>query len=56
MKNIPVIEVMAAMHPDYHQYTDEVSKVNFPKMTNIIKLGFLDIWDIANMPEKLVKE
>ena len=56
IKNIPVIEVMAAMHPDYHQYTDEVSKVNFPKMTNIIRLGFLDIWDIANMPEKLVKE
>jgi len=47
-KNIPVIAAMAAMHPEYHQPTDELSKVNYPKMINIIKLGFLNLWDIAN--------
>jgi len=47
-KNIPVIAAMAAMHPEYHQPTDELSKVNYPKMINIIKLGFLNLWDIVN--------
>jgi len=39
---------MAAMHPDYHQPTDEVSRVNWNKMTDIIKLGYLQLWEAAN--------
>jgi hypothetical protein len=35
------------MHPDYHLPSDEVSKVNWRKMTAIIKLGYLASWDIA---------
>lgn len=45
---IPVFYFMAAMHPDYHQPGDELSKVNWGKMTNIIKLGFLNTWEFAN--------
>jgi len=48
-RNIPVIAAMAAMHPDYHMPTDELLKVNYPKMINIIKLGFLNLWDIAEL-------
>lgn len=48
-KDIPVYGFMAAMHDDYHQITDHVEKVDFKKMTNIIKLGFLAIWELANM-------
>jgi Zn-dependent M28 family amino/carboxypeptidase len=45
---IPVIAWMAAMHPDYHRPSDEVSLVNWNKMLNIIKLGYLQLWDAAN--------
>lgn len=45
---IPIIAWMAAMHPEYHQPSDEVSLVNWNKMTEIIKLGYLQLWDAAN--------
>jgi len=45
---IPVIAWMAAMHPDYHQPSDQVNLVNWNKMLDIIKLGYLQLWDIAN--------
>jgi len=48
MHDIPVYGFMAAMHDDYHQPTDHVEKVDFKKMTNIIRIGFLAIWDFAN--------
>ncbi|MFH0990867.1 MAG: M20/M25/M40 family metallo-hydrolase [bacterium] len=54
-KDIPVMSFMAAMHPDYHQPMDHVDKVNFEKMTKIIKIGFLSIWDLANSDAKLKK-
>jgi hypothetical protein len=45
---IPVIAWMAAMHPDYHQASDEVRLVNWNKMLEIIKLGYLQLWEAAN--------
>jgi len=45
---IPVIAWMAAMHADYHQPSDEVSLVNWNKMLDIIKLGYLQLWEVAN--------
>lgn len=45
---IPIVEWMAAMHSDYHQPSDEVSLVDWNKMLEIIKLGYLQLWDIAN--------
>lgn len=47
-EDIPIFYFMAAMHPDYHQPGDELSKVNWDKMTNIIRLGFLNTWKFAN--------
>ncbi|MFO8003790.1 hypothetical protein, partial [Thioalkalivibrio sp.] len=38
---------MAAMHPDYHLPCDELSKINWEKMTNIIKIGFLNTWNFV---------
>jgi len=46
--NIPVIAWMAAMHPDYHQASDQVNLVNWDKMLEIIKLGYLQMWEAAN--------
>ena len=45
---IPFSFYMAAMHPDYHMPTDEVGKINWKKLTAIIKLGFLNVWEVAN--------
>jgi hypothetical protein len=45
---IPVIAWMAAMHPDYHQPSDQVNLVNWNKMLDIIKLGYLQMWEVAN--------
>ncbi len=50
-KGVPVFYFMAAMHPEYHQPTDEVSKVNWKKMTDIIRIGFLNTWELANRKE-----
>ena len=49
--DIPYFYFMAAMHPDYHQPSDELSKVNWEKMTNIIRVGFLNTWEFANSDE-----
>jgi hypothetical protein len=45
---IPVIAWMAAMHPDYHQPSDQVNLTNWNKMLEIIKLGYLQLWEAAN--------
>jgi len=48
LKNIPLMTWNAGHPLDYHQLSDEVSKVDWPKMVKMIKLGFLDVWDIVN--------
>ncbi len=50
---IPIFYFMAAMHPDYHKPSDELSKINWEKMTNIIRIGFLNTWEFANSDEYL---
>jgi hypothetical protein len=45
---IPVIAWMAAMHPEYHQPTDQLNLINWNKMLDIIKLGYLQLWEAAN--------
>jgi len=47
-KNIPVLSFETGRHPDYHKPSDEASKCNLTKMTDIIRLGFLSVWEIAN--------
>jgi hypothetical protein len=50
-QDIPVFYFMAAMHPDYHSPQDELNKINWDKMINIIKLGFLNTWELSNSNE-----
>jgi hypothetical protein len=47
-KNIPVFYYMAGWHDDYHKPQDHAEKADIEKMTRIIRLGFLSVWDIAN--------
>lgn len=47
-KGIPILSFNAGFTSDYHQITDHASKANVAKMTDIIKVGFLNVWKIAN--------
>ena len=47
-KDIPFFYFMAGFPDEYHSPKDEVDKVNYVKMREIIKLGFLDVWELAN--------
>lgn len=45
---IPFFSFNAGFDPNYHHYDDEVSNLNWKKMLEIVKLGYLNIWDLAN--------
>lgn len=51
-KKIPIMAYMAAMHKDYHRPGDKPYKINLVKMSNIIRIGFMNTWRLANV-EKL---
>ncbi len=54
-KGIPVIFFTTGLHPDYHANTDEVSKIEFPKMTRIAQLIYETgrrLADLGHAPER----
>lgn len=50
--NIPIIFYFNGVHEDYHQKTDEISKINFDIMAKRAQLVFYTAWDIANRNER----
>lgn len=46
-KDVPVFYYMAGFPPEYHSTNDHVEKVNWDKMVKIIKLGYLNIWELS---------
>jgi len=54
LHDIPAMWWFTGFHPDYHQVTDTVEKINFPKMEKILKLAYIsgfDFADAANPPK-----
>lgn len=51
-KDIPIYYFMAGMPPEYHKYNDHIDLVNWDKMLKIIQLGYLSIFELAQMPWK----
>lgn len=47
-QKIPIMYLMAGFPKEYHTAEDHVELVNWDKMLEIIKLGFLNMWEIAN--------
>lgn len=45
---IPIFYFMAGFPPEYHQPGDHVELVKWDKMLRIIKLGYLNIYELAN--------
>lgn len=50
---IPIIFYFNGTHEDYHQTTDTVDKIHFPKLETIARLVFYTAWEIANREERI---
>ena len=48
MHDIPAIWWFTGFHPDYHQVTDTVEKINFEKMAKILKLAYLSGFEFGD--------
>jgi hypothetical protein len=46
--DVPGVWWFTGFHPDYHQVSDTVEKINFEKMTKILKLAYLTGLEFAN--------
>ena len=51
--HIPQVEFQTGLHPDYHTDNDTWQRINYPKLTKIIRLVFLSAADLANSPDKI---
>ena len=50
LHDIPAIWWFTGFHPDYHQPSDTVEKINFVKMEKIVRLAYLSAWTFADEP------
>lgn len=50
---IPAIFYFSGVHEDYHQPGDTVDKIQFGKMTNIVRLIFNTSWNITNTQQDI---
>ena len=42
-RHIPQVEFQTGLHPDYHTDNDTWQRINYPKLTKIIRLAFLTV-------------
>jgi hypothetical protein len=57
-RDIPAIWWFTGFHPDYHQVSDTADKINYTKMTKILKLAYVagfDFADSASVPKVVGK-
>jgi hypothetical protein len=50
LRDIPAFWFFTGFHPDYHQVTDTVDRINFAKMEKIVRLAYLTGWSFADEP------
>ena len=48
LRDIPAFWFFTGFHPDYHQVTDTVDRINFAKMEKIVRLAYLTGWSFAD--------
>jgi Peptidase family M28 len=46
--HIPQVEFQTGLHPDYHTENDTWQRINYPKITKIVRLVFLSVADLAS--------
>jgi len=47
LKDVPAMWFNTGFHPDYHHTTDTADRINYAKMTRIVKLAYLSAWRFA---------
>jgi hypothetical protein len=52
--NIPIVFYFDGIHEDYHQVSDEVSKIEFDLLAKRAKTVFYTAWEVANRDGRLV--
>ncbi|HKV39830.1 MAG TPA: M28 family peptidase [Blastocatellia bacterium] len=50
---IPIIFYFTGVHRDYHEPSDKVDKIDFPKMERIARMVFATGWRVANLDHRL---
>ncbi|MDP8979140.1 MAG: M20/M25/M40 family metallo-hydrolase [Acidobacteriota bacterium] len=57
LRNVPAMWWFTGFHPDYHQTTDTVDRINFEKMQKILRLAYLTGWTFGDeaAPPKFVE-
>jgi hypothetical protein len=55
-KGIPIIFFTTGLHPDYHANTDDVSKIEFPKLTRVTQLVYETAMRVANLDHPPVRD
>jgi hypothetical protein len=48
IRDVPAVWWFTGFHPDYHQPSDTVEKINFEKMQRILQLAYLTGWSFAD--------
>ena len=48
LHDVPALWFFTGFHPDYHHVTDTVGRIDFIKMTKIVRLSYLTLFDIAD--------
>jgi len=48
--DVPIYYFMAGMPPEYHKFNDHLELIVWDKMLKIVQLGYLSIFELANMP------
>ncbi len=47
-RHIPQVEFQTGLHPDYHTQNDTWDRINYPKLTKIVRLVYLSVSELAN--------
>jgi hypothetical protein len=55
-KGIPIIFFTTGLHRDYHFVTDEVDRIEFPKLARIAQLAYATSWRVANLDHFPVRD
>jgi hypothetical protein len=50
LHDVPAFWFFTGFHPDYHHTTDSAEKINYVKMTKILKLAYLTAWRFGDDP------
>ncbi len=55
-KGVPITFLFSGFHPDYHQPTDTIEKINFEKIVSAARLNYLVLERVAALPEMVRRD